>query len=256
VSAPAATSLDAFLGGRLLIEQPTGGGHRAGLDAIMLAAAVTAAPGETILDLGAGVGTAGLAALARIAGLRAILVEIEPTLCALAVENAARNGLGGRVEVIRADIGARATERQAAGLVAEIADHVLVNPPFHAPGTVRRPPDASKERAYVEDAGLDAWLRVAASLLRPGGTLTLIHRAEALGEVIAACGNRFGALRVVPLFPRAGAAASRIVVSARKGSRAPLALVPGLVLHEDDSSRYTAAAEAVLRGAALTPDRA
>ncbi|MEZ5841302.1 MAG: methyltransferase [Hyphomicrobiales bacterium] len=246
-----ATSRDAFLGGRLVIEQPRDGGHRAGLDAIMLAAAVEARPGERLVDLGAGVGTAGLAAAARLPGIEAMLVEIDPMLAALAGANAAGNGLGDRVRVIVADIAAPAGAREAAGLTANLGDVVIVNPPFHEPGQVRHSPNAARERAHVLEAGLERWLRTATHVLKPGGRLVLIHRAEALADVLAVTAGRFGGLDVVPLYPRAGAAASRIIVTARKGSRAPLRLFGGLMLHEDGSSRYTAAADAVLCGAAL-----
>ena len=248
---PQTTTLDRLLGGHLELEQPAAGSHRAGLDPIMLAAAVAAAPGERIADLGAGVGTAGLAACRRLDSVYATLVEIDEGLAALARRNAERNGLGERVVVLAADIAAPAAARQAAGLEPESFDQVIVNPPFHPPGRVRVPPGQAKARAYVQAADLDRWVRTATALLKPQGILTLIHRADALGELLAAFSGRFGAIAVKPLHPRRHAAATRIIIRATKASRAPLVLLPGLVLHPEGENGYTAEADAILRGAAL-----
>ncbi|MCC2111155.1 MAG: methyltransferase [Hyphomicrobiales bacterium] len=249
-------TVDAFLGGRLSIAQPEKGAHRAGLDAIFLAAAVPAKPGDTVVDLGAGVGTAGLAVAARLQDSRIVLVEREPAMVVLARRNIEENRLTDCAIVIEADIAASGADRAAAGLVPDLADHVIVNPPYHQVGDVRRPPAAAKDRAYVLGADLGRWIRTAVSVLKPGGTLTVIHRPDALSELLGDLAGRCGEVTVLPLHPRAGRAATRVIVQARKGSRGPLALLDGFVLHVKGSNAYAAEADAVLRDAvALALDR-
>lgn len=246
--APAgATSADGFLGGRIAIIQPRGG-HRAGSDAVFLAAAVQARSGGRVLDAGAGVGAAGLCLLARMPGLEVTAVEIDAKLCALAEKNASLNGVADRFKVVNADVTSPAKLLREAGLLRESYDQVIANPPFHAEGAVRAAPDRARATAHVMDAGgLSAWVRFLTSMARPKGLLTLIHRAESLGELLGLLERRFGDVAIFPLFPKEGEPASRIIVRGRKGSRAGLRLLPGLVLHIPGGS-YTAEAEAVLRG--------
>jgi tRNA1(Val) A37 N6-methylase TrmN6 len=242
---------DAVLGGRLTLRQPARG-HRFGHDAILLAASTPAAAGEVAVDLGAGVGAAGLALARRVARLTVRLVEIDPELAELAAENAARNGLAERVTAHTLDVAAPLASFAAAGLDAGSADRVLMNPPFHEAGRAQASPDARRRAAHVAPAGaLAAWLGTAARLLRTGGTLSLIHRADGLGELLGALAPAFGAIAVEPVHPKAGAAAIRVLLCATKGSAAPSSLLPGLVLNRDDG-RPSAEAEAALReGAAL-----
>jgi tRNA1(Val) A37 N6-methylase TrmN6 len=241
---------DAFLGGRLRLLQPRRG-HRVGHDAALLAAACPAAPGETVVDLGAGVGAVGLAIAARVA-VNVLLVESEPALVALARENVRRNGLDGRVAVVEADVTAPPQTRRTAGLGPETADHVVSNPPFYAPG-VSRVPDA-KRKAHVADPGtFEAWMRSAVSILRHGGRLTLIHRPEALPRLFDAVDGRLGDLRLLGIHAAPGRAALRILLQGTRGRRGGLRLLPGLVL-TDPAGRNTAATEAVLRGEALDLD--
>ncbi|CUU43098.1 tRNA1(Val) (adenine(37)-N6)-methyltransferase [Blastochloris viridis] len=243
-----ATTDDAVLGGRLRLLQPARG-HRVGHDAILLAAAVPALPGERAVDLGAGVGAAGLAVAARVPGLSMVLVEIDPGLAALAGENAARNGLAGRVTVVAADV---ATVGRADGPPAAGAfDQVLCNPPFLDPSRHAASPDAGKRGAHMPDRPRCHWIAAAGRLLQPGGTLTLIDRADALAGVLADLGDRWGAVEVVPVHPRPDAPASRVLVRARKGRRTPLSLRPPLVLAEPDGRPSTAAEAALRRGDAL-----
>lgn len=245
-------TLDAFLGGRLMLRQ-LGSTYRAGLDAMLLAAAVPmAAIGDAsprIVDLGAGVGAVGLAAAVRIAGLRAVLVEREEDLVRLAQTNAVDNRCKDRVVVVQADFeAAPVAELEARGLVADHFDHVLANPPFQIDGEGRSPPDPLRARAHVMPAGgVERWVRAMARLAKPGGTAVMIHRADALPNVLAAFGGRFGAITVLPVHPRAGAPAGRVIVAGRKGSRAPLRLLAGLVLHGADGHGFTPMLEAVLR---------
>jgi tRNA1(Val) A37 N6-methylase TrmN6 len=243
---------DAALGGRLILRQPARG-HRFGHDAILLAAATPAAAGEVAVDLGAGVGAAGLALARRIAGLRVHLVEIDAGVAALARENAARNGLGDRVAAHALDLAAPPEAFAAAGLAAGGADRVLMNPPFHAAGRAQASPDARRRVAHVAEPGaLAVWLGAAARLLRTGGTLSVIYRADGLGELLRELAPAFGAVTILPVHPKPGAAAIRVLACAAKDSAAPSRLLPGLVLNRDDG-RPSAEAEVVLREGAALP---
>lgn len=244
---PTATTDDAVLGGRLKLLQPAEG-HRAGHDAILLAAAAPAS--KHAVDLGAGVGTAGLALLARGAAERVTLIEIEPKLTLLARENAKRNGYEGRTEIIVADI-----RKPARGKSAALrADLVIANPPFNDPSRRNASPDVGRRRAHAAaDSELDPWIAAADRTLAAGGKLVLIHRPDAIETILASLAGRFGAAEIIPIFPRPDAAAIRMIVRAIKGRRTALSLRPGLVLN-DAEGRPAAAAEAILRGAsALDP---
>jgi tRNA1(Val) A37 N6-methylase TrmN6 len=244
------TSEDAILGGKLVLRQPRRG-HRFGHDAILLAASVAAHAGERAVELGAGVGAAGLALARRVEGLDVTLVDLDPALAALAGDNARRNGLSDRVRAVRLDVGAPASAFAAAGLALASADHVLMNPPFNA---AQNPsPDRARRTAHVaSDATLGQWLGAAARLLRPAGTVTLIWRADGLGDVLAALAADFGAIVVLPIHGKSGAPAVRVVVHGVKDRNGPLALLAGFVL-ADAEGRPTVAAETVLRdGAALS----
>lgn len=241
---PGSVSEDAVLGGRLVLRQPRKG-HRVGHDAILLAAATDAKAGEHAVDLGAGVGAAGLALARRVEGLTVTLVEIDPVLAALAAENADRNGLAARVRAVELDIAARPRLFADAGLAAGSAARVLMNPPFNPPHNPS--PDPARRMAHAAPREvLGQWVRTAARLLRPDGVLTLIWRADGLAEVFAALDRVYGALAIVAVHPRPGAPAIRVLVRAVKGSRAPLAILPGLILN-DSGGKPTPAAEAVLR---------
>jgi len=241
------TSEDAVLGGRLTLRQPQRG-HRFGHDAILLAAAVPARLGEHAIDLGSGVGAAGLALARRVAGVAVTLVEIDPALAALAAENAKRNGFADRVHALCLDVGAGHAAFAAAGLEQGAADHILMNPPFNPPHNPS--PERDRRRAHRAETGtLPRWLSTAARLLHPGGTVTLIWRADGLGEVLASLTASFGAIAILPIYPKPDAPAIRILVRAVAGSHGPLSLEPGLVLADSDG-KPAAAAEAVLRDAA------
>lgn len=247
------TTIDGFLGGRVTLEQPADRGHRAGLDAVMLAAALPGGSTGRVADLGAGVGAVGFCAAARLAGITITFAERAPATLELLARNIAANApaLGERFSIAAVDIEAPAAVRAAAGLAPAGFDHVLMNPPFHAAGRGRASPDAARAEAHVAGPEtLERWIRVAAGLLAARGTLTMIWRADGLGDVLASVGRRFGGVDVLPLFPRAGEAANRILVRGRIGSRAPLALLPGLVLHGPDGG-FTPPAADVLAGAPL-----
>ena len=245
-----ATTRDAFLGGSLDIEQPATG-YRAGLDAVLLAAACRAKPGEHVLDAGAGVGVVGLCVARRLRGVMVTMVEREPVHATLATANAARNNLADRVTVVTADLTHPLSRLPA--LVSALAtfDHVLANPPYHADsrGTAATDPLKAGANAMAEGS-LDDWARFLAAMAKPSGSLTLIHRADKLDEIMAVLDRRFGALVLTPVHPRLGEAATRILVRGIKGSRAPLTIASGLVLH--DAQGFCPNIEAVLRhGAAL-----
>ncbi len=250
-SLPALTD-DAALGGRLRLRQPARG-HRFGHDAMLLAASTPGQVGEVAVDLGAGVGAAGLALAQRVAGLTVHLVEIDAALARLAAENAARNGLAARVSAHVLDVGAPPADFAAAGLGPQSADRVLMNPPFHDSARVQPSPDARRRAAHAAPPGaLATWLAAAARLLRPDGSVTLIHHADRLGEILVLLDSAFGAVAIQPVHPKPGAAAIRVLVRAVKASRAPLALLPGLLLNGADD-RSTVEAEAVLREGATLP---
>jgi len=221
----------------VVAEQPETG-FRSGLDAVMLAAAIPARSGETVLELGAGAGTASLCLMARVPGLDLTGVEIDPALIALANGNAATNGTP-EARFAAADIFALPPE-----LKRDYAQ-VFCNPPFHGEG--HAPPDAARARALKEgEAGRQFvdWLRVGLQRTVSGGFFTAILRADRLDEALTVLGGQGAA--IFPLWPRAGAAAKRVIVQVRKASRAPLVLLPGLVLHRE-SGAWTEEADAVLR---------
>jgi tRNA1(Val) A37 N6-methylase TrmN6 len=244
---------DAFFDGAFHVLQPRRGGHRAGLDALLLAAAIPSDASGHLVDLGAGAGVAGLAACTRLHGLTATLVERDSLMAGLArsgrdlPENAA---LAERVSVVETDVTAPEAERLAAGLHPAAADWVIANPPFHPGDAARGSPHDRRRAAHVIEAGsLDRWIRCALWLLKPKGRLALIYRADGLAEVLTLMQGRFGALSMMPIHPHAGEAALRIVVTGVKGSRAPLRILPGLVLHGDDQA-YLPQVDAILRGRA------
>jgi tRNA1(Val) A37 N6-methylase TrmN6 len=246
------TTDDAVLDGRLLLRQPARG-HRVGHDAILLAAATGAKPGEHAIELGAGVGAAGLALAKRVDRLRVSLVEIDPALAALAAENAQRNGLADRVTAVVLDVAAPARSFAAAGLQPGSAARVLMNPPFNDAARQKASPDPGRRNAHVAPPKTIAvWLRAASRLLASRGVLTMIWRADGLGDVLRALEGGFGGIAVLPVHPRENASAIRVLIRAVKGSHAPLALYPGLVL-ADSKGKPTDTAEAILRKGAILP---
>jgi len=236
---------DAFLGGRLRLRQPRTG-HRAGHDAILLAAATDAKAADRVVEFGAGTGAAGLALATRITGLDLTLIDIDQRLVTLAAENAALNRIACRA--IALDIAAKAEAFAAASLAPDSADRVLMNPPFNDEGRHQPSPDAARRTAHqARSSTLDGWAHAARRLLKPGGALTLIWRADGTGDVLAALGRGFGGIAILPVHPRSDTAAIRVLVRAVKGSAAPLALLPAFVLN-GEAGRATRQAEAVLRG--------
>ena len=249
---------DAFLGGLVQLLQPARGtGHRAGLDAVYLAAAVDPSTTGHVLDLGSGSGAAGFCLAARLPHINVSLVDRDARALALAanaLELPENSHFADRIAQIEADITGPGRERHAAGLTPGLADHVICNPPYYPDARFRASPETSRAGAHVLDArGLEPWARTITDVLKEGGTLTLIFRADGLDEVLAVLARRFGAIDIVPLRPRAEAPATRILVRAKRASRAPLRLLPGFVLHEGEGSDFTPLARAIMRDGAGLP---
>jgi len=241
---------DGFLGGRLRLRQPVTG-HRAGHDAILLAASTLAHPGDRVVEFGAGIGAAGLAVALRVTGLDLVLVEIDSQLAELARSNAAANALPADVAVL--DVEASAEAFAAAGLPPDSADAVLMNPPFHASVRHQGSPDPARRAAHLATpATLETWVHAARRLLKSGGMLTLIWRADGLAEVLAALGRGFGSVLLQPVHGNSGDPAIRILVRATKGGRAPLQLIPGIVFNDSLAGAATDA-RGVLTGDQILP---
>ena len=244
-----ALSEDGFLGGRLRIRQPRAG-YRAATDPVLLAAFTPAAPGESVLELGCGAGVASLCLGARVAGLALHGLELQPGYALLARENAAANGIA--LAVHEGDL-----RRPPPALRGLSFHQVIANPPFYPEGAATAPDDPGRRAAHVEGADLGEWIAAGLRRLRPGGWLTLIHRAERLGPILAALEGRAGSALVLPVAPRPGRPAGRVLVRARKGAGGPLRLAPPFVVHAAeshgaDAGRYAPLAERILReGAAL-----
>ncbi|MCK8786632.1 methyltransferase domain-containing protein [Roseomonas sp. NAR14] len=243
---------DTLLGGRVRLRQPRDG-LRAGLDAVMLAAAVPARPGERVLEAGCGSGAAFLCLAARVPGLRVTAVERDPVLAALARANAEANGLADRVEVLAGDIGDPALAHALAASAR--FDHAFANPPYWPGGT---PPPADRRRAAVQEgeARLADWARFLAAPLAWRGTLALVLPAARLDAGLRALGDSgCGGPLVVPLWPRDALPAKRVLLRAVRGGRGPSRLAPGIALHRPGGG-WTKAAAAILDAGAAIPEPA
>lgn len=244
-SAGLAVTQDAVLGGRLTLRQPKRG-HRVGHDAILLAAAVDAKPGQSAVDFGAGVGSAGLALARRVDGVTVTLAEIDEALCELAADNVALNGFQGRARVVHADVTDPAALAHE-GLTPGSVDHVLMNPPFNDPARQQSSPDARRRLAHVASADLlPQWVAAARDLLRPDGSLTMIWRAEE-DEVLAALRD-FPSIALIPVVPLPGKPPIRLIARARPGAGRLEQRCRPLLLNSE-AGEPSAAAEAILRAA-------
>jgi tRNA1(Val) A37 N6-methylase TrmN6 len=222
---------DAFLGGQLLLRQLKSG-HRAGHDAMLLAAATRAREGNRVVDLGAGVGAAGLAVAKRVSGIELVLVEIDPQLASLARANAAANAIA--ADVIVLDIESSAEAFAAAHLPPDNVDVVLMNPPFHDLRRHRASPDRAREIAHVASATtLQNWIHAARRILKSQGILTLIWRADGIAEVLAELERGFGSVEILAVHADVTAVANRILVRAVKGGRAPTRIHAAVVLNDE-----------------------
>ncbi|RME17374.1 MAG: methyltransferase domain-containing protein, partial [Alphaproteobacteria bacterium] len=219
---PADLTQDRFLGGRVTLRQPRHG-YRAGVDPVLLAAATPARAGQSVLDLGCGVGAAALCLGARVGGLQLVGVERQPEYAALARRNAAENALA--FEVHEADLAALPE-----AVKARAFDHVIMNPPYYRPEAATPSDDAGRAGALFEQTPLASWIDAATRRLRHRGWLTLIQRADRVPEVLRALDDRLGSVMLKPLLPREGRPAALVIVRARKGGRAPFRLLAPLVL--------------------------
>ncbi len=220
-----AQTQDAFLDGKVRVWQPRTG-YRAATDPVFLAACVPARAGQTVLELGCGVGVASLCLHARVAGLHLTGVEIQPEYAALARRNGAENGAA--LKVVEADIAALPVD-----LRAQSFDHVIANPPYYAAHGPEAQ-DKGRDRALREDTPLSVWLDVALRRCRDGGHISIIHLTERLPDLLAGLAGR-ASCTLLPLAARAQRPARRVIVQARKGGRAPLVLLPPLVIHEGET---------------------
>ena len=246
----AALSADKFLGGQLVLMQPRKG-YRAGVDPVFLAAAVNAHPGESVLELGCGVGAAILSLGTRVPGLRLVGVEVQPDYADLARLNAFENDL--ELEVHTADL----TDLPEA-VRAENFDHVIMNPPYHRRDGGSAAPDPGREMALAGNTPLSDWIAAATRRLKPRGYMTLIQKAERLPEVLAGLDDRMGSVLVKPLAGREGRAATLVLVQARKGGRGAFRLAAPLVLHDGsehvgDAESYRQEVSAILRDGVALP---
>jgi tRNA1(Val) A37 N6-methylase TrmN6 len=239
-----ATTEDRLLDGRIRLRQPARG-YRAGVDAALLAAACDALPGQRVIEAGCGAGGALLAAAVRRPESRFLGVERDAEALALAAENVALNGLGERVEVVAGDVG-----QPFAKLGLPAFDAVICNPPFFDDPAALRAPSPEKTAAWMADGGLAAWTPFLTKAVREGGTITVIHRADRLADLLDLLGAKASSFQIRPVHPYADEPAKRVLVRAVKTGKAPLKLLPPLVLHERGGAKHTAEAEAVLRGEA------
>ena len=237
------TTLDLILDGQIRLRQ-SATGYRAGMDALFLAAMLAGKSGDHLVEFGCGPGAALLCSAYRLPECRFTGIEIDPDAVELARANIAANGMDDRIEVRQGDI--------AVAIAGLKASQVFFNPPFFDDPRAIRIPRAEKQRAWLAgDVPLAEWVKAAARVLEPKGRLSLIHRADALAEILAAFGKTFGSVAIRPVQPRAGRPAKRVLVTARLGGKAPLVILPALILHDDGPAAHTPEAEAILRGRAM-----
>lgn len=251
-----AVSEDEFLGGRITLYQPRKGHHRSGTDAVLLAATVPAKAGQLVVDLGSGIGAAGLCVAARVQPLRLLAVEIDPLVAALAYKNFLRPDCARylvEASVLNCDVALRGEARLAAGLKENMADHVIANPPYYRPEKFQTSPNEARAVAHMlTEEGMEPWFRTAVSILKKGGTFTVVQRADELPDLLRLMQGRFGGITVQPFSAREGEAAHRVVVQGKKQSRAPFRLLPIIALHDKGKDIPSAQIEAVHRfGAAI-----
>ncbi|MEM5473761.1 methyltransferase [Hoeflea sp. AS60] len=252
-------TVDAFHNGGFFLVQPSDAGHRAGMDAMLLAATVPDGATGVLADLGAGAGAAGLAAICRLPDLSAVLIERAPAMadCARRSLALAENvHLAGRGSVMQADVALQGSQRRAAGLDDYAYDYVILNPPFNA-GSDRKTPDPLKAEAHAMEIDdlFERWLRTAAAILKPGGQVSIIARPESMADILMALGKRFGGVEVTPVFPRQGDDAIRILVTAIKGSRARMSLRDRILIHEGPGNAFSKQMNDLSNGGSAWPRR-
>ena len=251
-------TIDAFHRGAFHVVQPKGRGHRSGMDAMLLAALVADERSIRVADLGAGAGAAGMAVASRLDRAEVVLFERSPDMAEFARKSlllTENSRFADRVSVMEADVTLTGKDRNEAGLVDDSFHHVIMNPPFND-ASDRLTPDALKAEAHAMTERLfERWIRTAGAIMIPGGQLSLIARPESIGEIIAACGRRFGGIEITPIHPREGESAVRILVTAIKGSRARLALRAPLIMHGEGTHKFSDFVDDLNNGRAAYPRR-
>lgn len=246
-----ALSQDQFLGGTFSLYQPQKGHHRSGTDAVLLAACVPAKQGDLVVDLGSGVGAAGLCVAARVEKIDLLAVELEPEVAALAHKNMHRPDCRpflNRASVLNCDIALRGEARQQAGLKENMAHHVIANPPYYRPEKFQTSPNQARAVAHMlTEEGMEPWFRTAVSILKKGGTFTIVQRADELPELLRLMQGRFGGITVQPFSAREGEEAHRVVIQGKKQSRAPFRLLSTIALHDAGSDKPGQKVEAIHR---------
>ena len=241
MSGTVSETVDAFHRGRFQILQPKGRGHRAGMDAMLLASLVADDAQCRVADLGAGAGAAGMAVASRLEKAEVTLFELSAEMVDFArrsLELPANADFAQRVSVRQADVTLRASARIEAGLQDGYFHHVILNPPYNDAGD-RKTPDALKAAAHaMTDDLFEHWLRTAAAIMVPGGQMSLIARPQSIADIIAGCGKRFGGLEITLIYPRAGEDAVRMLVTGIKGSRARLTFRAALTMHDHGSNSF------------------
>ena len=237
--------IDSLLDGRVQVAQPADG-YRVAVDAVLLAAAIDAAAGASVLDLGCGVGSVCLCLAWRRPDLGITGLDREPVFAACARGNVERNGFIDRLSILEQDLRAPLPRK---------FDHVAMNPPYLKAGTATVSAHPLKAAATAEsEAKLADWIAAARDALKPGGVLTLIHRADRLDDVLSSVSRSFGGIAIRPIHPKQGRAANRIILRAQLGSGEPMAILPGLVLHQE-SGAFSDAADSILRYGKALPMR-
>lgn len=235
------TTIDDFLGGAVKLRQPEKS-YRAGSDTVLLAAAISAAPQEKILDVGCGVGGVALCLARRLPDVHVDALECQLEMAALARANADLNNLSDRIAIVEGNLA-----HPPKILKRGHYDQVVSNPPYLESGTATPPPSPSKARANVSaDLSLDEWVAACVRFVKSKGRVTFIYRADRLHDLLAALAGRAGDVRVFPIWPKHGRAARRVIVTARRGLKGPLHLMPGLLMHEEDG-KFTSCAEGLMR---------
>lgn len=249
IAAVGDTTDDRLLGGKVRLLQPAKG-YRAGMDAALLAAAIDAKAGERVLEAGCGAGAVLFQGAARSPETLFVGVERDLDALALAERNVALNDTQDRVSVRAGDVGRGFAGQGFLAPGEPPFDIAVANPPFFDDPDAIRDPHPSKRAAWIADAGLDAWTRFLLKAVREGGRVVVIHRAERLGDLLALLGSGAGSFQIRPVHPFADAPAKRVLVRAVKTGKAPLLLLPALILHDRGGEQHTAEADAIFRGEA------
>lgn len=251
-------TIDEFHRGGFYLIQPRSGGHRSGMDAMLLAGLVPSDFSGHVVDLGAGAGAAGLATAARCKMVEVTLVERSAEMIAFAKKSItfSKNvSLASRLHLIQADVTLRGKQRQESGLYDNSFDFAIMNPPFNFTSD-RKTPDALKAEAHVmPELMFENWIRTAAAIVKPSGFIGLIARPQSLGEILKALDRRFGDIRLFPVHSRKNSPAIRILIHAKRASKAPVLLMPALYIHDTDLHQFSAVVDAINNGKQSIWDR-